>query len=407
MAAYGKRTDYVSIVEACYRQDDSDDDWLLGVLDAARPLLDLGGGIALSMVQEQPEGRRIVLSRGAGRLSDMVRMSWPVIEQLDADNYRKLFYPRQPVVSTSSLAHEFSLPAQAALTSLLAQARTRDLMGMLGYPGEGWVFAMFVAVDEGAVTPGVREALRRLRIHVEASLRLRLFASADSVAIIGANGRVEHVRDGALDDELRAALGAQTANIERARSTRERADDEHALALWHALVEGRLSLVERVESDGKRFYHAFENAPHVRASRAMTDTEAVVLSLTLRGLSGKEVAYSTGLSQARISSALALAAERLGFTRREDLLRVGANLLQSQEEVTSAELTQAEQDVLALVRSGLSNHEIAVARGTSINTVANQLASLLRKTGATNRRALLVTSGGSGGSRQAPPQKSL
>jgi DNA-binding CsgD family transcriptional regulator len=399
MATNGKRSDYVSIVEACYCAEDSDDDWLAGVLAAARPLLDLGGGIALSMVQERPEGRRIVLSRGAGRLADMVRLSWPVIEQLDAESYRKLFYPRQLVVSASALAQEFSPPAQAALSSLLAHARTRDLMGMLGYPGEGWVFALFVALDEGAVTPGVRDALRRLRIHVEASLRLRLFASADSVAILRADGRVEHVREGALDDELRAALGAQTANIERARSTRGRADDEHALALWHALVEGRLSLVERVESDGKRYYHAFENAPHVRAARAMTETEAVVLSLTLRGLSGKEVAYSTGLSQARISSALALAAERLGFARREDLLRVGASLLQSNDLASSVELTQAERDVLALVRTGLSNYEIAQARGTSVNTVANQLAALLRKTGATNRRALLVTQGNVAGLR--------
>jgi DNA-binding CsgD family transcriptional regulator len=73
---------------------------------------------------------------------------------------------------------------------------------------------------------------------------------------------------------------------------------------------------------------------------------------------------------------------------------VGASILQSNdEEVSSVELTQAEHEVLALVRNGLSNHEIAEARGTSINTVANQLASLLRKTGATNRRALLVTHG--------------
>ena len=92
---------------------------------------------------------------------------------------------------------------------------------------------------------------------------------------------------------------------------------------------------------------------------------------------------------------MALAAERLGFARREDLLRVGSSLLQTHDEVAEVELTQAEKDVLALVRHGLSNREIAETRGTSINTVANQLAALLRKTGAISRRALLVTQGAS------------
>ncbi len=393
MATRGKHTDYVSIVEACYRPDDSDQSWLQGVLEAARPLLDLGGGIALSLVQEGTQGRRVVLSQGAGRLTDMVRLSWPLIEQTDAESYQKLFYPRKLVVAASALAPTFSAPARMALQQFLNFTQAEDLVGMLGYPGDGWAFAMFVALDREGVAPSVREALRRLRIHVEASLRLRLFASADAVAVIRPDGALEHVREGALDEDTRAAIGRHAVSIDRARSARGRADAGGALSLWHALVEGRYSLVERLESDGKRYYHAFENAPHVRALRAITETEAVVLSLTLRGLSGKEVAYSTGLSQARISTALALAAERLGFTRREDLLRVGASLLQAHEELAEVELTQAEKDVLTLVRHGLSNREIAEMRGTSINTVANQLAALLRKTGAISRRALLVNQG--------------
>jgi DNA-binding CsgD family transcriptional regulator len=394
MALRAKRTDYVSIVEACYRSTDLDEEWLDGVLMAARPLLDLGGGIALSLVQEGPLGRKVVLSQGAGPVSDMLRRSWPVLEQLDSDTYRRFFYPRQTVVSAAALVGDFSPPIQGVFASLMAQAGAEDLLGMLGYPAEGWAFALFVAVDHGAVTPAIRNALRRLRIHVEASLRLRLFSSAESVAVIRPDGKLEHVRDGALDESQREAIGAQAVCIDRARTQEGRANSERALSVWHALVEGRFSLVERVESDGRRYYHAFENAPHVRAQRAITETEAVVLSLTLRGLSGKEVSYSTGLSQARISSALALAAERLGFARREDLLRVGASLLQSEEDATSVELTHAEREVFALVRRGLSNQEIAEARGTSVNTVANQLAALLRKTGASSRRALLVIPSG-------------
>ncbi len=55
-------------------------------------------------------------------------------------------------------------------------------------------------------------------------------------------------------------------------------------------------------------------------------------------------------------------------------------------------LTASERDVAVLASSGLSNHEIAARRGTSTRTVANQLASILQKTGASSRRALGRTS---------------
>jgi len=53
------------------------------------------------------------------------------------------------------------------------------------------------------------------------------------------------------------------------------------------------------------------------------------------------------------------------------------------------ELTVAERDVLARVVRGDSNAAIARARSTSARTVANQIASLLRKTSAASRFDLI------------------
>jgi DNA-binding NarL/FixJ family response regulator len=58
------------------------------------------------------------------------------------------------------------------------------------------------------------------------------------------------------------------------------------------------------------------------------------------------------------------------------------------------ELTSAERDVLARVARGESNQAIASARKTSVRTIANQVASLLRKTGATSRYDLIRRFGG-------------
>lgn len=57
-------------------------------------------------------------------------------------------------------------------------------------------------------------------------------------------------------------------------------------------------------------------------------------------------------------------------------------------EVSVEGLTPAERDVLALVRRGLSNAEIATLRGRSRSTVANQVSALLRKLGVPSRAAL-------------------
>jgi DNA-binding CsgD family transcriptional regulator len=54
-----------------------------------------------------------------------------------------------------------------------------------------------------------------------------------------------------------------------------------------------------------------------------------------------------------------------------------------------AGLSAAEADVLARLARGQSNAEIAKARETSARTVANQVASLLRKTGAASRFELI------------------
>lgn len=57
-------------------------------------------------------------------------------------------------------------------------------------------------------------------------------------------------------------------------------------------------------------------------------------------------------------------------------------------------LTSAERDVLVRVVRGASNAAIARARKTSVRTIANQVASLLRKTGAASRFDLIRRYGG-------------
>jgi DNA-binding CsgD family transcriptional regulator len=59
-------------------------------------------------------------------------------------------------------------------------------------------------------------------------------------------------------------------------------------------------------------------------------------------------------------------------------------------------LTEAEREVLALVREGLSNADIARRRGRSVRTVANQIASIFAKCGVRSRAELFALASGNG-----------
>jgi len=60
-------------------------------------------------------------------------------------------------------------------------------------------------------------------------------------------------------------------------------------------------------------------------------------------------------------------------------------------DASEAPLTCAEREVRALVLAGRSNAEIARARGTSLRTVANQIASMFRKLGVGSRIHLVAS----------------
>jgi DNA-binding CsgD family transcriptional regulator len=57
-------------------------------------------------------------------------------------------------------------------------------------------------------------------------------------------------------------------------------------------------------------------------------------------------------------------------------------------------LTATERHVAELASGGATNAEIALARGTSVRTVANQIASIMRKLGVSSRVAIAAVVAG-------------
>lgn len=63
------------------------------------------------------------------------------------------------------------------------------------------------------------------------------------------------------------------------------------------------------------------------------------------------------------------------------------------DESALSALTRAEREVVLLVLAGASSNEVAVRRGTSSRTVANQLASAFRKLAVNGRTELAARLG--------------
>jgi DNA-binding NarL/FixJ family response regulator len=239
------------------------------------------------------------------------------------------------------------------------------------------------------------------------------------------------MRNGGAQETLRAA-------VVRAASERSDGNGEQGVA-WRTLAERALSIVDHFDHDGRRYFVVRVGA--ARVSRR----EREVLAHVSRGLANKEIAFALRLAPSTVSSHLNNAMQRMGITERwvltetflisrleqwleacggrepaapgwSDLDRLAGELGLHAQRVDgppmvapeseplfvisrsivppalreAAGLTAAEAEVAALAARGHSNLEIANKRGTSARTVANQMASILRKLEVPSRRQLSV-----------------
>lgn len=213
-------------------------------------------------------------------------------------------------------------------------------------------------------------------------------------------------------------------------SLNERADQNAELAaLWHRLCEGQL-FIRDTHCEAGRCYAAFEIRTEPRRPSAL---KLRVLERLFQGEGQKSVAadmrvsvasvagYSTAalssvacrhrVSQAPILLVMAALAARSSSTARvrHEGWREDGTWLVSVEipgETFRERLSEAEAEVVRLSIEGESHASIAVLRGTSIRTVANQLASAFNKlkvSGRSSLRALAAREHAAWQRTQAPP----
>lgn len=360
----------------------SDATWARDVSNAMAEILDGTDPVGLAAVEHNADMSTAhtvlnALPKHIGGIFDISAEN--LLGLVGRETFRAYFHPRRIATSHTEIERDIPEEASAPARAFRKSMGYRDMVGMLAYPDPGAAIVL-CAVRRDVVKLDLteRQFMTRVALHLQAAYRLRRRPDT-VVAEIAPEGRVLHRE---VDAPTNQTLSAHVAQVERAQSR------DGGMELWPALVDGRYSLVERGMGRSKR-YLVIENAPEAQPMRALTSRQAEVVAQAARGLSAKMVGYAMGLSSSAVAGHLLEAAAKVGVASRLELVRVAAMLSRDPRAgFADTALTAAERDVLELLQLGLSNEEIAKMRSRSVRTIANQVASLLRKTGRPSRRGL-------------------
>jgi DNA-binding CsgD family transcriptional regulator len=176
-------------------------------------------------------------------------------------------------------------------------------------------------------SPRDRHVLDCFAAHLGSALRLRSHfggrpnADDDAVeAVFGPDGKVLDLRGGAttnVEDRIESLIDA----VRRSEHAKLRgATDEERLDLATALLDGRWSVLESTERDGKRLLLACRNDPRGKAVRTLSERERAIVSYALLGHSFKYIAYELGIAISTVSKELKTALRKLGLRSRAELV---------------------------------------------------------------------------------------
>lgn len=301
--------------------------WLERLLSAARPLLDQNlGCYAWTLV---PRGKGLVL--GDIATADFSPEQRAAITGAHAAASTKVVVSAygnvrdKPIATVSeAVGGRDAFRRLKAVREWMHPNGIPDAVGLRVQAGATRLVLGAVLPEVGYDAPGVRLHGRRLLALLRPAFRLHVaLRSSDPPvpeAVLAPDGRVVHAESCTKARTAREILSAAVRAHER-RFVETPKDPDAALALFEGLVAGRWTLVDRFESDGRRYVVAYENSPRAAAIRALSPREQAVLRWTATGASIKRIAAELGIEAATAAGYLYSARAKTGIASRAELVR--------------------------------------------------------------------------------------
>lgn len=315
----------VGIVECAYELSEPSANWLERLCERARPLLDQGHGVMAwgfdAAGSPNPNAR---IARVGGR-AEFERVPALFIKVMSA-------LPRPIPITTAipdvltawEVVERVGIPSR--VWSMLEPEGTGDFIAIVGRSPDGRGIVLGAPQSERtALTPAIRRRWGMVAAHLAAGFRMRAQLASDGAlsteAVLDGDGRCVHAEGAARSDDAREALRHAAMAMDRARGALRDESEDDALAVWKGLTEGRWSLVERFEENGRRYIVAVRNDPALGDPRGLSHRELQVGAYAALGHSTKLIAYELGLGTTAVSFHMKNLLAKLGLSHRAELIR--------------------------------------------------------------------------------------
>ena len=315
-------------MRSAYEPADSIDEWLGRLASRTADLMDASFGSVGRILELGPE-----TTRHPYRIcvhDDAARRAFEAHESQSAQRIDFLLSGAPALRSTraSVTTRLGSDPYLAAMMQRFTSVGIADLLHLTAFDGDRtWVTLGFAMKSERARLDAAH-CWVRAGIHFATALRLQRRALdlskrlPDDAAVLAPDGAVVHAQGSACSARARERLRRAVRASDRASV--DPAGVERAFEVWVGLVDGTWSLVDRHDTDGRRFLVAVRN--EVTATRAasaptLTTREASVAAYAAEGYSDKWIAYALGIQRTTVATHLKAALAKLALDSRAQLAK--------------------------------------------------------------------------------------
>jgi DNA-binding CsgD family transcriptional regulator len=320
--------DVLSIVEAAYAEAGDVSTWLRNAFAAIEPHMDRGAGVVAHRFAHTTDGFWMGSMEATGADAARYRavLDGPWWEGRKEPIWTRA-YPRIPTAVRVNTLLGQKWPEAMAGTSLkkavTAAVETlrfpSDAFGVIASDPSGHGCIFFAPEPRPFRMPArVLAHWQRIAVHLATGYRLARRRSGEPDAVLDPGGKLLHLANEVTSDQ-RTSLSEAAQAIDKARGKLRRVDSDRALSLWRGLVDGRWSLVEQFDHDGKRFVVAKRNALCL-PWHTLTEREAQAVALVAEGQPTKLVAYQLGVSIATVGGDVLKAQRKLGVPSRLQLV---------------------------------------------------------------------------------------